>query len=77
MIIVNTHEAKTKLSYLLHEIESHKEVVRIRRNGKPVADIIPIKYINPLKQHKEVKEIEINYNPVSTLSEDEWPEDAG
>ena len=40
-ITVNTHEAKSKLSKLLAEVERGGEVV-IARAGKPVARLVPI-----------------------------------
>jgi len=39
MISVNTHEAKTRLSELLGQVEKKGEVVRICRAGKPVAEL--------------------------------------
>ena len=41
MKIVNIHEAKTKLSALLAEVEATGEKVLICRHGKPVADLVP------------------------------------
>ena len=38
---VNVHEAKTKLSQLLAEVEGGREVI-VARNGKPVAKLVPI-----------------------------------
>ncbi len=38
--IVNTHEAKSRLSELIREAESGREVI-VARNGRPVAKIIP------------------------------------
>jgi antitoxin (DNA-binding transcriptional repressor) of toxin-antitoxin stability system len=74
MITVNTHEAKTKLSYLLTQIEENNETVLVCRNGKPIAEIAPIKKAkNPLKQHKKLLGVKINYDPTEPLSEDEWP----
>ncbi len=74
MITVNTHEAKTNLSSLLAQIEEHNETVRVCRNGKPIADIIPIrKGGDPLKQHKKLLGVKIKYDPTEPLSEDEWP----
>ena len=37
---VNTHEAKTQLSKLLHRVEQGEEII-IARDGKPVARLIP------------------------------------
>ena len=42
MILVNTHEAKTRLSELLAAVE-RGERVRICRAGKPVADLMPVR----------------------------------
>ena len=39
MVIVNVHEAKTRLSQLLAQVESGEDVV-IARNGKPVARLV-------------------------------------
>ena len=38
--VVNTHEAKSRLSELLREVEEGGDVV-IARNGQPVAKLIP------------------------------------
>lgn len=75
MIVVNTHQAKTQLSYLLAQIEEHNQTVRVCRHGKPVADIVPIKKSakDPLKQHTILQGIKIHYDPTAPLSEDEWP----
>jgi prevent-host-death family protein len=37
---VNVHEAKTKLSQLLAEVEGGREII-VARNGKPVAKLVP------------------------------------
>ncbi len=76
MIRVNTHEAKTKLSKLLSLVEEKGEIVKICRNGKPIAELVPIqKPKDPLKVHPELSKIKIKYNPIEPLSSDEWPED--
>lgn len=74
MKIVNVHEAKTKLSALLAEIERTGEKVLICRNGKPIADLLPHRKRNRLEPHPLMGQIRINYDPVEPLSEDEWPE---
>ncbi len=38
--VVNTHEAKSRLSELIREAEAGRDVI-IARNGHPVAKIIP------------------------------------
>lgn len=76
MIIVNTHEAKTHLSRLLVEMETHHQKIRICRNGKAIADIVPIKETqNPLRQNKALMGIKMTYDPTLPLDEDEWGED--
>lgn len=39
MITVNMHEAKTRLSALIAMVEEKNEVIRVCRNGKPIARI--------------------------------------
>ena len=76
MILINTHEAKTKLSKLINLVMKNNEIVRICRNDKPVAELVAIdNTIDPLKQHPEIKKVKILYNPVQPLSADEWPEE--
>ncbi len=38
--VVNTHEAKTRLSQLLREVEAGNDVI-VARSGQPVAKLIP------------------------------------
>ena len=42
MTTVNIHEAKTKLSRLIADVENGEEVV-IARAGKPVVRLVPVK----------------------------------
>jgi antitoxin (DNA-binding transcriptional repressor) of toxin-antitoxin stability system len=76
MIIVNTHEAKTKLSQLLILIEKNHETVRVCRHGRPVADIVPVRkgVRDHLAMHPEISKIQINYDPMAPLDESEWPQ---
>jgi prevent-host-death family protein len=41
MTMVNVHEAKTRLSKLLEQVEAGQEII-IARNGHPVARLVPI-----------------------------------
>jgi prevent-host-death family protein len=41
MAQVGMHEAKTKLSQLVEQVEAGEDVV-IARNGKPVARLVPV-----------------------------------
>ena len=78
MIIVNTHEAKSKLSHLLAAVEKG-ERVRICRNGRSVADLVPAQRErrDPLKKDPELSKIVLGYDPVKPLEDDEWPEATG
>lgn len=77
MRVVNIHEAKTKLSQLLTELENNHQPIQICRHGKPIAQIVPLtkQVINPLSQHKALRGVEILYNPAEVSSEDEWPDE--
>lgn len=76
MIHVNMHEAKTRLSELVALVEKNHEVVRICRNGTPVAALVSLDpIVDPLDQHDAIKDIKILYNPTQPLGEDEWPEE--
>ena len=74
MKIVNVHEAKTKLSALLAEIEKTGEKVLICRHGEPIADLLPHRKRNRLEPHPVMGKIGIHYDPIEPLSENEWPE---
>jgi len=74
VIIVNTHEAKTRLSSLLAAVEERGESVRICRNGKPVADLRPVAAVkDPLEHHSELGGIRFHEDPSLPLSPDDWP----
>lgn len=74
MITVNTHEAKTRLSELLQQVEQQHDTVVICRNGRPVAELIPwSKSTDPLRQHPLLKNVVLHEDPVLPLSDDEWP----
>ncbi len=71
---VNIHEAKTKLSALLSEVEKKGETFLICRNGRPVAELVPHIRRSRLAYHPVMGDIKIGYNPIEDLSEDEWGE---
>jgi len=75
MKCVNIHEAKTKLSAILVEIEQKGEQFLICRNGKPIAELVPHEKHSRLTQHPVLMDIEIGYNPIEELTAEEW-EDA-
>ena len=51
MTSVNTHDAKTRLSELLHRVEQGEEII-IARNGKPIARLAPLKDSTPSPRPK-------------------------
>lgn len=72
---LNIHEAKTKLSAVLMQIEKTGKSVVICRNGKPVAELSPFKQNKDgrrLKTHPVMGKIRIGYDPIEELSEEEW-----
>ena len=72
--MLNIHEAKTKLSSVLMQIEKTGESVVICRNGKPVAELGPLKKRtgSRLGVHPMLSDIGIDYDPIEDLGEDEW-----
>ncbi|MCK4760566.1 MAG: type II toxin-antitoxin system prevent-host-death family antitoxin [Candidatus Aminicenantes bacterium] len=76
MIQVNTHEAKEKLSYFLSKVEKDREKIKICRNGKPVALLVPLDAPrDPLKQNPKLMGVKIHEDPTAPLDEEDWPVD--
>jgi len=74
MILVNTLEAKKKLSFLLAKVEKDHEKIKICRNGKPVALLIPLEnQRDTLKQHPRLMGVKFYEDPTTPLDEEEWP----
>ncbi|MBW1962295.1 MAG: type II toxin-antitoxin system prevent-host-death family antitoxin [Deltaproteobacteria bacterium] len=71
---INIHEAKTRLSAVLSDVEKKGETFLICRNGRPVAELIPHRRPSRLEYHPVLSKIKINYDPVEELSDDEWAE---
>lgn len=77
MIQVNTHEAKARLSYFLSQVEQEHERVKICRNGKPVALLIPLEPApDPLRQHPKLMAVKIHEDPTTSLDDEDWPCDS-
>ena len=70
---LNIHEAKTKLSAVLSQVEKGESFI-ICRNGKPIANLIPHRKSKRTEVHPVIGKIRINYDPTEDLSEDEWGE---
>ena len=73
MKTVNIHEAKSKLSSLVSELEAGGETIVICRNGKPVADLVPHRRTSRIKTHPVLGKIMIGYDPAGPLAREEWP----
>lgn len=71
---INVHEAKTKLSAVLAQIEKTGESVVICRNGKPIAELGPLKKRggSRLGKHPVMSKIKVNYDLTEALTEEEW-----
>ncbi len=76
MKTLSVHEAKTRLSAVLADIEATGESFLVCRRGKPVADLVPHRKRSRLKPHPVMSRIRIEHDPTEPLAEDEWPEDA-
>ena len=76
MKAVNTHEAKTRLSAILSEIQKDGETYVICKNGTPVADLVPHRKADRKTPHPTMSRITISYDPTEPLDPDEWPEEA-
>lgn len=77
MLLFNIHDAKSNLSGLVADVELKHETVMLCRNGKPVAQIVPITPLgSALKHSAKLGKIKLHYNPVEGLAPDEWPADA-
>ncbi len=71
--MLNIHEAKTRLSSVLMEIEKTGESYIICRNGKPVATLSPFKsHGSRLGKHPVMSNIQVNYDPTEELTDEEW-----
>src|SRR3954462_10054582 len=73
LIMVNMHEAKTRLSELVKALEMKNEPIILCRNGEPVAQIVPFrKKVDRLNADPSLL-VKIKYDPTEPLSEDEIP----
>ena len=73
---VNVHEAKTRFSGLLAEIEEKGEGFVICRNGEPVADLVPHRRKISMAPDPRLGAFTIDYDPTEELDHEEWPPDA-
>ena len=64
MQIVNIHEAKIRLSELLADVEKTGQTIRICRNGKAVADLVPHRLRDRLSPHPVMGRLTLDYDPI-------------
>ena len=74
MRVLNVHEAKTKLSSVLVEVEKTGARFLICRNGEPIAELVPHKKKDRTKLHPVMHKIKVNYDPTEALTDEEWGE---
>jgi len=72
---VNTHEAKTRLSSLLAEVEEKGETIILCRNGKPVAELRPYRQVRrPLAHNPRLAKVRFREDPTLPLDPEDWPD---
>ncbi len=78
MIQIDTLDAKASLPYLLTRIEKEHEKIRICRDGKPIAFLVPISSSskNPLKQNSKLMGVKVHEDPTRPLDDEDWPCDS-
>ena len=74
MKTVNVHQAKTTLSTLLRIVEEEGEHIRIARNGKPVAELVPLpRKRNIFKINPKLK-AKCFGDPMAPCDPEDWPD---
>lgn len=76
IIEVNIQEAATKLSSLIEAVQKNGTLVRIYRDGSPVADLRSANQsVNPLLQDEILSSVRFTEDPMLPLEEEDWPTD--
>ena len=70
---VNIHDAKTRFSGLLAEIEATRTGFIICRNGEPIADLVPHRRKVSMAPDARLGAFELSFDPTEELTEEEWP----
>ena len=74
VIVVNTQEAKTRLSSLLAAVDAG-EVVVICRNGTPIAELRRTGLVeDPLRQNPALQGVIFHQDPTEPLQPEDWPD---
>ena len=72
MQTLNVHEAKTKLSAVLADIERTGAAYVICRNGTPVADIMPHRRASRLATDPFLKRVKVKCDLTKPLTPRDW-----
>ncbi|MEN9358476.1 MAG: Antitoxin Phd YefM, type toxin-antitoxin system [Verrucomicrobiota bacterium] len=77
MIIVNTHEAKSRLSELIELVITGKEQVVICRNGKPLIDLVAHAEETDFRRDliPEDRRLKLKGDLTAPLDNEAWPEE--
>ena len=67
MKTINLREANQQFSKLVREIEASGETVTVLRNGKPIADIVPVMADLPSWKRRKAQPLVIGGESVSRL----------
>jgi prevent-host-death family protein len=71
MVQVSIHEAKTKLSALIAQVERLGEKVTICRYGRPVAELIPVQHGSRTDIDPELSQVTVK-GDLTVPTEAEW-----
>ncbi len=71
MAQVSIHEAKTKLSALIAQVERLGEKVTICRYGRPVAELVPVQHGSRTQVDSELSQVTIK-GDLTAPTEEEW-----
>lgn len=76
IIEVNIQDAASSLSSLIDAVQKNGTLVRICRDGSPVADLRSAAHAeNPLLQDAKLSSVRFNEDPMLPLAADDWPAD--
>lgn len=71
MSTVSIHEAKTRLSALIADVERLGETVTICRYGRPVAELVPVRHGRRTQVDPELSKVTVK-GDLTEPTEGEW-----
>lgn len=76
MIYADIDDVLRHFSELLKAVEEQGERIQIHRDGKPIAELVPVRPTRaPLQPHSELSQVLFHQSPALPLTEEEWPEE--